>query len=80
MLIVVQSVPWRGGAGAELIVRQGWVQVWAHAIWMVLTKRQNAKRLLNLDADLLDAQQQEANDSCRRYHSPLAGFPQGEWH
>ena len=44
------------------------------------TKRQDAERLLDLDADFLDAQQQEGDDDARRHAAPAAGVPQREGH
>ena len=46
----------------------------------LLTQRQNAKRLLNLDPDLLNGQQQKANDEGGRHHGPVTTLPESEGH
>lgn len=65
---------WGRGCGSEAVGRvymQGDVS---------LTQRQNAKWLLNLDPNLLNGQQQEANDKGCWHHGPVTGLPQGEGH
>ena len=46
----------------------------------MLTEGQNAERLLNLDANLLDAQQQEGDDDGGGDAARAAGMVQGEGH
>lgn len=44
------------------------------------TQGQDAERLLNLHPNLLDAKQQEGDDSSGRDHGQAAGLPQREGH
>ena len=49
-------------------------------MWRGVTEGQNAERLLNLDADLLDAQQQEGDDDGGGDAARAAGVVQCEGH